>query len=83
MPKPCVFTGQNSNEQFLVDEKMSEELFSEKEEPFLLVDLKIQIPQELYVAYQRCSWMIIHETGRKPLDVMQEMVSDFLIKHGC
>lgn len=83
MPRPCVFTGQNSNEQFLVDEKMSEELFSEKEEPFLLVDLKIQIPQELYVAYQRCSWMIIHETGRKPLDVMQEMVSDFLIKHGC
>lgn len=83
MPKPCVFTGQNSNEQFLVDEKMSEELFSEKEEPFLLVDLKIQIPQELYVAYQRCSWMIIHETGRKPLDVMQEMVCDFLMKHGC
>lgn len=83
MPRPCVFTGQNSNEQFLVDEKMSEELFSEKEEPFLLVDLKIQIPPDLYVAYQRCSWMIIHETGRKPLDVMQEMVSDFLIKHGC
>ncbi|MDO9040768.1 MAG: hypothetical protein Q7U64_00310 [Desulfocapsaceae bacterium] len=62
---------------------MDEELFSEKEESFLLVDLKIQIPQELYVAYQRCSWMIVHETGRKTLDVMQEMVRDFLMKHGC
>ena len=62
---------------------MDEELFSEKEESFLLVDLKIQIPQELYVAYQRCSWMIVHETGQKTLDVMQEMVCDFLMKHGC
>lgn len=62
---------------------MDEELFSEKEESFLLVDLKIQIPQELYFAYQRCSWMIVHETGRKTLDVMQEMVCDFLMKHGC
>ena len=62
---------------------MGEELLSEKEELFLLVDLKIQIPQELYIAYQRCSWIIVHETGQKPLDVMQEMVRDFLMKHGC
>jgi len=62
---------------------MDEDLFSEKEESLLLVDLKIQIPQDLYAAYQRCSWMIVHETGRKPLDVMQEMVRDFLMKHGC
>ncbi len=62
---------------------MSEELFSEKEESLLLADLKIQIPQDLYIAYQRCSWIIVYETGRKPLDVMQEMVRDFLMKHGC
>jgi len=48
-----------------------------------LVELKIQIPPELYVAYQRCSWAIVHETGRQPLAVMEEMVRDFLIKHGC
>ena len=61
---------------------MTEKLRSEGESPSL-VDLKIQIPQELYIAYQRCSWIIVHETGRKPLDVMQEMVRDFLKKHGC
>ncbi len=48
-----------------------------------LVDLKIQIPQDLYIAYQRCSWIIVHETGRTPLEVMEEMVRDFLIKKGC
>lgn len=62
---------------------MSEKLLSEKGESPSLVDLKIQIPQELYIAYQRCSWIIVHETGRKPLEVMQEMVRDFLTKHGC
>lgn len=82
MPRPYVFTGRNSREQFWVDEDMTEKLRSEGESPSL-VDLKIQIPQELYIAYQRCSWIIVHETGRKPLDVMQEMVRDFLKKHGC
>jgi len=48
-----------------------------------LVELKIQIPPDLYVAYQRCSWIIVHETGRQPLAVMEEMVRDFLVKHGC
>jgi hypothetical protein len=48
-----------------------------------LVELKIQIPSELYIAYQRCSWIIVHETGRKPLEIMEEMVGDFLTKHGC
>lgn len=45
--------------------------------------LTIKIRPDLYRAYQRCSWIIIHETGRSQLDVMQEMVEDFLIKHGC
>ena len=51
--------------------------------PATLVELKIQIPPDMYVAYQRCTWVIIHETGRQPLAVMEEMVRDFLIKHGC
>ncbi len=45
--------------------------------------LTIQIPADLYRAYQRCTWLIINETGRSQLEIMDEMVRDFLIKHGC
>ena len=48
-----------------------------------LVELKIQIPADLYRAYQRCSWIITHETGREQLDIMEEMVVDFLVKNQC
>lgn len=62
---------------------MGEELLPEPGESLPLVDLKIQIPQDLYIAYQRCSWIIVHETSRTPLEVMEEMVRYFLVKHGC
>lgn len=62
---------------------MIENLGSDMEKSPALVELKIHLPRDLYVAYQRCSWAIIHEDGRKPLEVMEEMVRDFLIKHGC
>lgn len=48
-----------------------------------LVELKVKIHPDLYRAFQRCSWIIIHETGRNQVDVMNEMVEDFLRKHGC
>lgn len=48
-----------------------------------LVELKINITSDLYRAYQRCSWIITHETGREQLDIMEEMVRDFLVKHEC
>jgi hypothetical protein len=48
-----------------------------------LVTLQLRVRPDLYRAYQRCSWIIIHETGRGQLDIMQEMVEDFLVKHGC
>jgi hypothetical protein len=48
-----------------------------------LVELKIQIPAGLYRAYQRCSWIITNETGRQQLDIMEEMVNDFLVKNEC
>ena len=66
-----------------VEEERGEELLLEMGEPCSLVDLKLQVPQELYIAYHRCSWIIIHETGRTPLEVMEEMVRDFLVKNGC
>ena len=50
---------------------------------FEQVELKIKISSDLYRAYQRCSWIIINETGREQLDIMEEMVLDFLVKHGC
>jgi len=37
------------------------------------VELKIKISADLYRAYQRCSWIIINETGREQLDIMEEM----------
>jgi hypothetical protein len=48
-----------------------------------LVELKLKIPEDLYRAYQRCSWIITHETGRDQLAIMEEMVHDFLVKHKC
>jgi len=62
---------------------MRETLEPEKDNSAELVELKIQIPRDLYIAYQRCSWTIVHEDGSRPLEVMEEMVRDFLIKHGC
>ncbi len=48
-----------------------------------LAELKIKLSPDLFRAFQRCSWIIIHETGRTQLEVMNELVEDFLIKHGC
>lgn len=45
--------------------------------------LQLQVPADLYRAYQRCTWMIINETERDQLSIMAEMVRDFLVKHGC
>jgi len=48
-----------------------------------LVELKLKIPEDLFRAYQRCSWIITHETGREQLEIMEEMVHDFLVKNQC
>lgn len=48
-----------------------------------LIELKLKIPEDLYRAYQRCSWIITHETGRGQLAIMEEMVHDFLVKNQC
>lgn len=48
-----------------------------------LLPLNLQLPAELLRAYQRCTWIIINQTDRDQLSVMEEMVRDFLIKHGC
>ncbi len=48
-----------------------------------LAELKLRIPQDLYRAFQRCLWIRINETGQTPLAIMEEVVADFLKKHGC
>ena len=45
--------------------------------------LTLQVNQDLFRAFQRCVWIIVHETGRSRVEIMNEMVRDFLIKHDC
>ena len=46
-------------------------------------EIKIQVPADLRVAWQRCSWVLVQEKGQSRLESMEEMVRDFLVKHGC
>lgn len=48
-----------------------------------LVELKLLIPRDLYRAFQRCVWIRVHETGRDQLEIMYEMIEEFLVRHGC
>ena len=45
--------------------------------------LTIKVPDDLYRAYQRCTWILINEAECDQLEIMEEMVRDFLVKHGC
>ncbi len=47
-----------------------------------LEEIKLLVPPDLYRAFQRCVWIQVNE-GRSQLDVMREMVEDFLVKRGC
>lgn len=48
-----------------------------------LVDLRLQIPPDLYRAFQRCVWIRINETGQTQLQIMEEIIRNFLKEHGC
>ena len=45
--------------------------------------LTLQVDRDLFRAFQRCAWIIVHETGRSRIEIMNEMIRDFLIKHDC
>lgn len=49
----------------------------------VLTELKLMVPDDLYRAFQRCLWIQIHETGATQLELMEEIVRDFLKKNGC
>jgi hypothetical protein len=48
-----------------------------------LVELRLQIPPDLYRAFQRCVWIRINETGQSQLQIMEEIIYNFLKEHGC
>jgi hypothetical protein len=48
-----------------------------------LVELKLLIPEDLHRAFQRCLWMRINETDTTQLQLMEEVIQNFLKKHGC
>jgi len=48
-----------------------------------LAEVKIFVPSDCYRAFQRCVWIQVHESGRTQLEVMQELVDDFLAKYEC
>jgi hypothetical protein len=48
-----------------------------------LAAIKLVVSEDLYRAFQRCVWIQIHESGRTQLDLMDEVVRDFLRKYGC
>ena len=48
-----------------------------------LVELKLMVPEDVYRAFQRCLWIRINESGKSQLELMEEVVLNFLIKHGC
>lgn len=45
--------------------------------------LTLQVDRDLFRAFQRCVWIIVHETGRSQVEIMNEMIHDFLLKHDC
>ncbi len=48
-----------------------------------LTEITVLVPEDLAVAWQRCSWVLVQEKGQGRLESMAEMVRDFLVKHGC
>ena len=47
------------------------------------VALKLLVSEELFRAFQRCLWVRMNESGRTQLELMEEVVLDFLKKHDC
>ncbi len=48
-----------------------------------LSELKLYIPDDLYRAFHRCLWILVNENNGDRLNIMEEVIHDFLVKHGC
>ena len=47
------------------------------------VPMMVHVRPDLYRAFMRCVWMLIHEEGMSPLDAQNTLIEDFLRHHGC
>lgn len=47
------------------------------------VPLTLHVREDLVRAFHRCKWLLVSESGQDQVAIMNEMVRDFLIKHGC
>ncbi|MDD2465176.1 MAG: hypothetical protein PHI97_14350 [Desulfobulbus sp.] len=56
---------------------------SDAQEGKALVELKLMVSEDIYRAFQRCLWIRINESGQSQLELMEEVVKNFLMKHGC
>lgn len=45
--------------------------------------IELLVPADLSRAFRRCTWLLVNETGKSQLEIMQDLVRDFLVKHGC
>ena len=48
-----------------------------------MVPVTLYLQPDISRAFRRCVWSITYETGKSQLEIMNEMVHDFLIKNGC
>ncbi len=46
-------------------------------------ELKIQVRDDLYRAFRRCVWMIIHETGLTQVEVHNMLIEELLRQRKC
>lgn len=47
------------------------------------VPMIIHVRPDLYRAFMRCVWMLVHENSISPLDAQNMLIEDFLRHHGC
>ena len=47
------------------------------------IPMIVHVRPDLYRAFMRCVWMLIHEEGMSPLEAQNTLIEDFLRHHGC
>ena len=45
--------------------------------------LTVSIRSDLYRAFRRCAWMLIHETGKTPNEAYDALFESLLKEHEC
>ncbi len=47
------------------------------------VAMVVHLRPDLYRAFMRCVWMLVHEEGLSPLEAQNTLIEDFLRHHEC